>query len=109
MVAVEMLRDYSKAKTGSTIGCAPGRCGACPVACFRRPQSGELGKVYFVGKSQELYLYSEKSKGLREGTFIFSSGPARQGNSEPPIRAIETSEKNCSECNKPASSCTCRR
>lgn len=84
-------------------GSARSKCAGCPFAglCTPcRPQTGEFGKakVWVVGSIED--LFSKKSPGLRDGTFIF--GPAREGSGEPPIR---TSEKICSICQKVASAC----
>lgn len=99
-VSPEALAKLSKfIEGGPESGCARG-CGGCSLAASCRPQTGEL-----VGRIED--LFSKKSPGLREGTFVF--GSARQVSGEPPItpiRAKETSEKTCSKCNEDP--CTCR-
>ena len=101
MGGVEAL-ERGFVKAGPASGCAR-CCGVCPVAAcpLRQSLTGEFGKkakVRVVGSIEE--LFSKKSPGLRDGTFIF--GPARQGSGEPPIR---TREKTCSICQKAASDC----
>ncbi len=85
-----MLKDYPKAKTGPTIGCAPDRCGACPVACFQRPRTGGLGKVKVLTVNSIREVPTE-FKGII--TFNF----------EPPT--IRTSEQTCPICKKSSSTC----
>ena len=106
MAALEMLAEMLEArfsKAGPVIGCAPSNCGGCPFACSLRQQTGEFrsGSVLTVNNLAEV---PSEFKGRI--TFYDSLS---QISSEFPIKAIKTSEQICSECNKPASTCSHRK
>lgn len=98
---LDKVRDFLNAKAGPTFGCAPVNCGGCPFACSLRQQTGEFrsGSVLTVNNLGEVPV---TFKGI-----IPFNNPLSQVSGEPPKRAVETSEKTCSKCGKPASTCTC--
>lgn len=102
MAAVEMLRGSVKAGMvrGRCEGCAfAGSCGPCRPQTISSPlivrgESGS-GEVLIFKSAKELVAL----KKLPEGKIYFN--PAGGGSGEPPA----TSEKTCSICGKPASTC----
>lgn len=107
MVAVERMLKRGSFEAGPESGCARG-CGGCPLAASCRPQTvrGESGSgqvLVFKGGFEEL-LSLPKLPNVIDPNFI-DFGSARQGSGESPITRTGESEKTCSECNKPASTC----
>lgn len=95
MAAVEMLEKGSL-QNGPASGCAR-NCGTCPMARFCKAQTVEFGK-----NTLNVNSLTEVPANF-QGKIAFNS--VSQGSGEFPITPIRTSEKICSECNEPASTC----